>query len=333
MNHTSKAIDPTMAIEVMYQAVLGRPSDPAGLSCYYQAYVNDGLSLNQIFKCLKDSPEYSLLYPKKGDENHFSTKKCLVNKMQLYLPINDWVYFGIVSGNDCTYEPHVATTMEQILHEGGTFLDVGANIGVHTSLASQLVGPNGLVIAVEASLANAIVLKMNVAEAVNKNTVILPLPASSEVEIMTFSDVPNCSNQYVIDARRAGAAESLQTPTIKQIGLPLDLILGKLPRIDLIKMDIEGHEQSALTGLKDTIERSNRPPIIAEYTKLAGSVNYVDFLFSLGYAARIIHANGDLGVATKTAVDLERVFTPLVPQAYHCDILFTAQKSSKDPEP
>jgi len=323
MNETSQAIDPKMAIEVMYQAVLGRPSDPAGLSCYYRAYVKDGMSLNQIFKFFRDSPEYSLRYPRQGNETQFSTKKCLVNNMQLYLPINDWVYSRIISGIESTYEPHIAMIIEQTLRKKNTFLDIGANVGVHTSLASQLVGPDGLVIGVEASLANSIVLKMNATEAVNKNIVIVPLPASSKAEILAFSDDANSSNQYVIDARRAAAAKSVQKRTIRQIGLPLDSILGNLPKIDLIKIDIEGHEKSALAGLKDTIQRSNRPPIIAEFTK--GVVDYLDFLFSLGYVARIISASGSLGVATRTVVDLERVFTPLVPQAHHCDILFTAQ--------
>jgi len=52
------------------------------------------------------------------------------------------------------YEPHVTHTMQKILKPGDTFIDVGANIGVHVARAAQLVGALGRIIAVEPNTEN-----------------------------------------------------------------------------------------------------------------------------------------------------------------------------------
>ncbi len=113
-------LDPQMAIEVVYRAVLGRRSDPEGLATYVRELKN-GRSLNEIFKFLRASPEYALRYPTSGSEGQFSTKICSVNDMQLHLPVNDWVYSSIVNGLEQSYEPHVAKVMRRILRTGITF--------------------------------------------------------------------------------------------------------------------------------------------------------------------------------------------------------------------
>jgi len=46
------------------------------------------------------------------------------------------------------YEPELAY-LERILSTGKVFIDVGANFGVYTLVASKLVGPSGKVISVE----------------------------------------------------------------------------------------------------------------------------------------------------------------------------------------
>jgi len=326
MNEGLPELDPQMAVEVLYRAMLGRGADPEGLAVFVKELKN-GLSLNQIFDILRASPEYALRYPTQSGDGQFSMKLCTVNELQLHLPVNDWVYSNVINGLEQSYEPHVVAVMRRLLRTGDIFLDVGANVGVHSCLGSQLVGEKGLVIAVEASLANAMVLKKNADEAPIQNIVIFPSPASNEVEILTFSDVTDCSNQYIIDDRRAGPAALLQTPTIRQIGVPLDLILGRMRRINLIKIDVEGHELSALKGLEKSIRESARPPIIAEYTKSAASEGYAALLFSMGYGARIIDATGKLGDNLKSVSDVESGFVPLTPEARHCDILFSTAGS------
>ena len=53
-------------------------------------------------------------------------------------------YFGV-------WEPAITAFVRRSLSSGDRFVDVGANIGYYTCLASQLVGPSGRVYAIEAS--------------------------------------------------------------------------------------------------------------------------------------------------------------------------------------
>src|SRR3954447_9594533 len=50
-----------------------------------------------------------------------------------------------------TWEPNITGYVKRALRTGDTFIDVGANIGYFSMLASKLVGPGGSVVALEAS--------------------------------------------------------------------------------------------------------------------------------------------------------------------------------------
>src|SRR2546430_7962129 len=47
------------------------------------------------------------------------------------------------------YEPEVTKAVESTLHRGMTFVDIGANVGYYTLLASRRVGPTGKVFGFE----------------------------------------------------------------------------------------------------------------------------------------------------------------------------------------
>src|SRR5258708_30476969 len=66
------------------------------------------------------------------------------------------------------YEPELAY-LERILLTGKVFIDVGANFGVYTLVASKLVGPSGKVISVEPTAQSFAILGRNVALNVSTN--------------------------------------------------------------------------------------------------------------------------------------------------------------------
>src|SRR5262245_23461112 len=70
---------------------------------------------------------------------------------------NDYIdlmlyYFG-------TFEPQCLATIRRHCTKGGTFIDVGANIGVFSIEVARWLGPSGRVVAIEASPPNACVLR------------------------------------------------------------------------------------------------------------------------------------------------------------------------------
>ena len=77
-------------------------------------------------------------------------ERCTVGGVELYCDTADAaVTPGLRSG---VYEPHLTQVFERYCRPGMTVVDVGANLGYYSLLASRLVGTSGRVIALGAEL-------------------------------------------------------------------------------------------------------------------------------------------------------------------------------------
>jgi len=150
------------------------------------------------------------------------------------------LHFGV-------WEPDVSRVIEQNLAPGDVFVDVGANIGYDTLLASSCVGPTGRVVSIEASPRTFALLQRNLAA--NR--------ASSNVRAVNaaLSDRPGTLELYEVNAANIGAATTLAsrggTLVASVEALPLEQILTpeERSRLRLIKMDVEGAEPPILRHL------------------------------------------------------------------------------------
>jgi FkbM family methyltransferase len=123
------------------------------------------------------------------------------------------------------------------LRPGDTFVDLGANIGYFSLLASKIVGPAGSVIAVEASPQTFGLLKANLGRNHCENVTALNVAATEKptfVEIMTLDATNGGMTQIKLkNERAAGLIE----------GKPLLDILGDAAsKVNFIKIDIERSE-------------------------------------------------------------------------------------------
>ena len=142
--------------------------------------------------------------------------------------------------------------------EGGdAFLDVGANIGYYSILASRLVGPSGSVVAVEPSPSIRRELLLNIDLNGADNVRVVSEAASDrrgEAVIYRAGNANRGSSSLL--ASRGYAEESVvQT-------LPLSDVLSELEfsSCRLIKVDVEGHEMHVLDGLIPLLA-SSRPDL------------------------------------------------------------------------
>lgn len=150
------------------------------------------------------------------------------------------LHFGV-------WEPDVSRVIEQNLKSGDVFVDIGANIGYDTLLASARVGRAGQVVAIEASPRTFALLQNNLA--LN--------PASVNVRAINaaVSDKPGTLELYEISRTNIGAATTLAsrggTLMASVEAQPLDQILtaDEIQRLRLIKMDVEGAEPSILRNI------------------------------------------------------------------------------------
>ena len=155
-------------------------------------------------------------------------------------------------------------------------LDIGANIGNHALFfADQF----DLVHAFEPHPRTAKILTLN-AE-LSGNIRVHPFGLSDQEAVIQAAAIPG--NVATTQIGRSDSSEESVELNIK----PLDMVseIADLNTIDLIKIDVEGHELEALRGAEQTI-RNCQPIIISEALQSDvddGTTEAMEFLRLLGY--------------------------------------------------
>ena len=155
------------------------------------------------------------------------------------------------------FEPLCRKAFREALHDGARVLDVGSNAGVYARIAAEAVGRSGAVFAVEPSPVNLPILHRNVARC--ENVTVIPVAASDRNTSFTFF----LSEDTLNDAISEGPYKAT-VGTTRVDARPLDDVIE--PPIDLIKMDVQGHEPEALKGLARTIQQSPGVKILIEWS-------------------------------------------------------------------
>lgn len=162
-----------------------------------------------------------------------------------------------------TYEEPELQYVLRRLPVGGGMVDAGAHIGYFTLAAAARVGPTGTIIAIEPTPSSADILRKNVAQNVFDDRVTVVEAAASNVVgsgTLLTSDVSAMWNTLEPDALlSSNGAVPVGVVTIDSV-----VSSAGRPEINLIKMDVEGHERSVLEGAAETIDRNPRIEILFE---------------------------------------------------------------------
>lgn len=133
---------------------------------------------------------------------------------------------------------------------GYVVLDVGANLGVYALVAAALVGDQGRVVAVEASPDTHALLRKAVQRNGYQNLRLVNAAATDRSGPVSFF----IREEHTGDGQLA--AEGDHRCAVQVPGMTLDQVVGPDPRVDLIKLDIQGAEAMAIKGM-DAILRAN----------------------------------------------------------------------------
>jgi FkbM family methyltransferase len=170
------------------------------------------------------------------------------------------------------WETPVRREIRRELTAGSTFVDIGANIGLHALFAAGLVGESGRVFAVEPHPITMEMLRQNLEINGLLDRVSLSQVAVSNVDDATvtfeyFSEHPAMSglkvSKEILDKFK-GTLERIDVKTIT-----LDSLVvreGLIP--DLVKIDVEGFEYTVLEGCVETIEKFPNVRFLMEYGKI-----------------------------------------------------------------
>jgi FkbM family methyltransferase len=195
------------------------------------------------------------------------------------------------------WEADLMKLLARTLAPGGVFVDVGANVGFHTVLASQLVGPAGTVVAVEPAPWTLTLLRANVWRH-GSQAVVQPVAAS---------DVAGAVQLELETGHRSGA--HLGDAGVAVDAWPLDELVPNVA-VDVLKVDVEGAEPLVLRGATAMLARSPALIAVVEFRDerhLSGESpeQVLTFYGSLGFELCLLRRNGGLVPAGPAAV-LER---------------------------
>jgi len=218
---------------------------------------------------------------------------CVATRFGFGIMVDPFEHVGMHIFVEGVYEPDCTRLFESLLRPGDCVLDVGANIGWFTLLASVLVAEKGQVHAFEPVPQIADCLTENVALNRRQNVTVHRTAALDRCGATQFNMVcgKNMGLSSIRDLGRTGV-RAIEVATVT-----IDSLKETLPPVRLVKLDVEGAEHKALQGMKEVIDR-DKPMILLElednFLQASGSsaAEVLRLLNHFGYKAFLLAGGG-----------------------------------------
>ncbi|MBU1935138.1 FkbM family methyltransferase, partial [Patescibacteria group bacterium] len=274
----------------LYQRLLGRQPD-VDERYHWNEMLRLGISIDDFADALMANPEY---WNKKANE-----KRILLSlpRFKMFVMKND-LDVGSCLFKTLDYEPHVSGVLIELLRPGSVFMDIGANIGYFSLLAASIVGKEGKVISFEPNMQNVQLLYASLLENGFTNVLVFPFAVSDTQQILKIKSM--CSNGIL--ERSSVGRENVQSTQ----SIIVDNLLQNEHKIDVVKIDIEGHEPFALKSMKRLLQQ-HHPTILTEFSpwhiKRQAKIEPEDYLKQIvnyGYSLAIISEDGGTLVKAPT---------------------------------
>jgi FkbM family methyltransferase len=227
-----------------------------------------------------------------------------------------------------SYEPAETRFVKTMLRPDDVFVDVGANVGWFTLLASTIVGEAGRIYAFEPRAETGDYLEKTVMLNGLQGRVVVYHYGLSDTEGQAFlnwaKDTDNPGGSFLTDHVASERMES-QPVALR----PLDQ-LG-LQRVDFLKVDVEGAEMRVFRGALATLERC-RPVILSELSpdmlergSGADTEAFFAFFAQIGYRCFTIDVQRPWEEITAFPADWHKPLMnlSLIPKERSVDGLFT----------
>jgi len=205
----------------------------------------------------------------------------------MHLDVHSWVERKIL----CTgyFERWVDEFLSRSLKPGHVALDVGANSGCHTLVMASAVGQTGRVLAFEPNPRMFDRLQANVKLNRFDHVATFPMAVSDAPgQLKLFIPALADYNQGLGSVHRANLEDICDEVAVETATLDEIVQANQLLRLDLIKIDVEGHELQVFKGAQQTLKKF-KPILVFEFSERqwrnAGVTPQAveDFLTDLGY--------------------------------------------------
>lgn len=200
-----------------------------------------------------------------------------------------------------SYEPVETRFLESVVPRDGVFLDVGANIGFFSLVASRLVGPHGLVISIEPEAWNSELLRRNIKLNGLENVHVVQMAAGAAEGTATIhTSAENFGDHRLTPGGSDRHSTAIKLSTVDNILAAI----GEGLQVDVMKMDVQGYEHEVFKGMRATLSKVPPKIILIEYwpagIEAAGgdAELMLQELGALGYRAELLTQDGSTRVAT-----------------------------------
>jgi FkbM family methyltransferase len=204
------------------------------------------------------------------------------NAFALYKPL-----YGLFKKRQDAFE---ISLLHRYLKQGSVVVDIGANIGFYAKIISRIVGPFGKVYCFEPDEKNF--MRLTSTTATLENVVLVNKAVGEKTEKLKIY----LSMELNVDHRTYEPEEYERTEEIDAVSL--DDFLTPGTHVDMIKMDIQGFEMSAIRGMTRTIADNPRIIILSELWPYglrqahSSVMEYVDFLHKIGMTIKLVEKEG-----------------------------------------
>jgi FkbM family methyltransferase len=199
--------------------------------------------------------------------------------MSIRLPWRVQYRASVVAGN-----VHIHRLLDREVASGDTVVDVGAHVGYNGLYAATRVGNGGRVYAVEPAPDNVDVLRQNIIANHVSNIAVLPCAAGERhgTRALYLRGPASAVNSFFPSSIYAQVTGALSVTVA-----PLDDLLVHA-KITLVKIDVEGAELDALTGMSRIISTPGIRLIVEWHPALQQAAGYApealpEFLIARGF--------------------------------------------------
>jgi FkbM family methyltransferase len=195
------------------------------------------------------------------------------------------------------YESWITLAMARYLRPGMYCIDVGANCGYYTALMAGLVGKTGRVLAVEPNPELAHVLIDSIAANGWQPYV--------SVSCRAAWSTTGSRGTLLVDPAHAGGAsmadaavEGMQSYATEMAAV--DDLVAHWPKVDLVKVDVEGSEAEVWRGMRLTLARNPHCVVVLEVSNDRGYDGrcFYEELICAGYPLAEVGYGGDVRSTT-----------------------------------
>ena len=196
--------------------------------------------------------------------------------------------------------------LPELVGEGATAIDIGANLGYYSRYISQAIGEGGRLYSIEPVAPILGVLRHNLRHC--KNVEILPYALGEEErEIVMCNDTARYQGYFGTGQNFVGDVASEGEGEQKGERFPAQMrrgseLFAKLTRLNFIKCDIEGYERVVIPELKPLIER-HHPTVLIE-TDGDTRHEIIKMFTDMGYRAYMLEAGREVALDKESDKDI-----------------------------